>query len=83
MTPMSYRTDAGVVTALVLTPGRKWLPIITLGCPIKIRKVALAEQRFMTPLDYPVKRAVRKYIAAGRRLGITKGARKALREVLS
>ena len=80
---VTYRTDAGIKTAIALKPGRKWLPVIVIDSPMRVRKVPLSERRFMTPLaDYPLRRAVRKYLAAGRRLGITKRARKALREVL-
>lgn len=53
---------------------------------VRLLTVPYEETRWMTPLDfrgkpYPPKRAARKFLAAGKRLGITSPAKRELREV--
>jgi len=79
MDVIRYRTDEGVFTGLQVNEGTKYLQIILMDSRgLRIRKVAKTEGRYITPLEYPVKRAVRKFKSAGRRFGITKSARRAL-----
>lgn len=74
---------------LVRDGGRKWLHIVQLGYPLRVRKIAKAERRYMEPLTlnrksgpvpYPLTRAVNKFIAFGRRASMNKTTRAFLRE---
>lgn len=78
-----YRTDQGVFTALVGEPGRKLIPVVTIDHPIRVRKVPMTEQKYMVPLEYPVKKAVRGFLKAGKALGMTKSARTFLKGATS
>lgn len=65
--------------------GRKFLKVITVDAPIRVRKVRIADERYMVPLRkgddfYPYKRAVQKFLKAAKHLGITDGAKKILVE---
>lgn len=77
---MHYRTAAGLRPVLV-AEGRKLLHVIFQDSPVSVVKVAKTEQRYMQPLDYPYKKAVKLFRAYGRTHGITKSAKKLLRSV--
>ena len=50
------------------------------GCThCTVNKVPLSEQRYMTALEYPAKKAARKFLKAGKALGVTKAARRLLK----
>lgn len=76
------------VSALYLGRGRKHLRLIPMdGCGIRFaRRVALSEERYLTPLErngkpYPPKRAARHLLRAAKKFGGTKSALAALRNV--
>ena len=54
-----YKTECGRIAALLLERGRKYLHIIPMDSTgIRIRKVKLSEEKFMTILpDYPIEQA--------------------------
>jgi hypothetical protein len=76
--------------ALVKDGGRKWLYVLQLGYPLRLRKVAKSERRYMSddltlnrksgPVPYPLSRAVNKFIRFGRRTTMTKATRRFLKE---
>lgn len=70
-----YHTDTGSRMALV-SEGRKRIAVVTMDIPIRRRFVARTERRYMTPTDYPVSKAKRRFRHAAKRLGITKPARR-------
>lgn len=77
---ISIHLDDGIRTALVLAVGPKftrmiWIQDSTPG--IKIHKVLNSEIRARV-IDYPLSRCRRTFLKAGRRLGISKSARRAL-----
>lgn len=61
MKVMRYRSESGVKTALLVKEGRKYLQILLLDYPMRIRRVPHIEARYMTEMDYPVNRAKRMY----------------------
>lgn len=75
-----YRTDAGVFTGIA-KEGRTKVHVLIMGHPISLRKFPITEARHMVDLDYSIKRAARGFRRAGRSLGITKTARRFLKEV--
>lgn len=77
-----YNTTTGRRVAFVEEVGRKRLRVCVMGSPIdtKILKDR-REERYMTDLDHPMKKAAKQFRAAGKRLGITKNATKMLRRV--
>jgi len=79
MQVVRYRTDHGTCCALVES-GRKWLQVIQMDSSgIRVRKVPCSDERYMTPMDYPLAKAKKRFRLAGRRFGITKGAKQLLR----
>ena len=74
-----YHTDEGVRTALLVERGHKWLHFILMDSDgIRVRKVRkeywdkkrglkINEEKFMTPLDYPLERAKRIFRRAAKR----------------
>jgi hypothetical protein len=76
-------------TALVCKVGRKfaqliWIDSSVSGRGIRVHRAPLRSVlRYSRPIEpaYPVKKAARKILAAGTVLGITKGAKKLLKEV--
>jgi hypothetical protein len=74
-----YRSDYGCQTG-VLCEGRKWDYFISSNSfPITARKLAKEEQRHMTDLQVPLGLTLRRLRAAGKRMGLTKLARRLLR----
>lgn len=76
-----FRREDGCVTGVALW-GRKWIHMAIFDTPVRLLKVPLEEQRHITPLDLKVPRAAKRMRAAGKRLGITEGARKFLTEAM-
>ena len=75
-----YRSEMGVVLAFV-KPGRKLLSIVPMDSGgIKVRKAPLREERYLSDVEYPVGKAKRRFLAAGRRFGISKGAKALIKE---
>ena len=73
-----FHTSHGVVAAFV-KKGRKFLKVVTIDTPISVKKVRVAEERFMTPLMkgddfYPIRRGRNKFLKAAKTFGITQGA---------
>jgi hypothetical protein len=74
-----YRSDYGCQTG-VLIEGRKWDYFIAANSfPITARKLAKEEQRHMEDLPVPLGRTLQRLRAAGKRMGLTKRARRLLR----
>lgn len=85
MQVVRYHTDNGYVAALKVVVGRKMIQLIPMdSAGIKIVKVPLEQERYMKPMElkgkpYPINRAKKLLRASGRRFGITKSAKLALR----
>jgi hypothetical protein len=79
-TVIQVHEDEGVRTGLVVTVGPKWLGVIWPDSSgMAINKVDRKAGRFHE-LDYPVKKARRKLRKMAACFGITKAARRLLRE---
>ncbi len=80
-----YFDDTGFQHVIVGEPGRKFIPIVRLtGSGLKLEKVPLDRARYIRDAKlhgrpYPVARAIRRMLRAGRELGMTKGAAAVLR----
>ena len=70
--------------------GTKWMQVLCIDATasggMKLWKVPLSDEQYMRPLlrkgkPYPVNRAVKRFRAMGKTHGISKGAKKLLREV--
>ena len=82
---IKFRTEHGAVTAIALEPGRLYTRLVFIDAPIRLSKVANGDvNRYgRDHTGKPtLKKAARQMLKAGKSLGITKGAKKALREVL-
>lgn len=78
-----YFDDSGRRTAIRVTVGRKYDTIVVMtSSGVRTKRIKKVYTKYLTPLEYPPKRAIRAYLAAGKRLGITKGAKQALRAEL-
>lgn len=77
-----FHHEDGHRVAIVGEPGRKWIYAATFDSPIRLLKLPLGEQKHMRDLtETTAVKAAKKMLAAGRRLGITDGARAFLRAV--
>ena len=80
MRVVRYHTHQGVCVALVVTEGSKWTKIITMDAAgIALRKVPVQEGKWMEDIEYPIAKARKRFLRAGKAFGITKGARAVLR----
>ncbi len=80
-----YITDSGARIALVAEPDRKYMRLVYIDTPVAVHKVPNDHARYMRDVLQgagPIKTVARKMLKAGKRLGITKAARKFLNEVL-
>lgn len=80
---VKWRSNEGVRSALLVNEGHKFVSLIPVDFPVRIRKVPLVETRHMSECEYkgkpyPVKRAVKVLKRMGKAYGITKAASKAL-----
>jgi hypothetical protein len=73
---------AGTYTVLLAKVGRKYIHVIFMDSGgIRLQRMNIRELDYMTELvDYPIKRAVNKFKRAGRKFGITRSAKIALKE---
>ena len=84
MIVISYHGDMAEQVAIIAGKGRKYFSLLLIeSSGIVCRKVPLTEEKHFRPLlyrssDYPLKRAVNKYLSTATRLGASKSARKAL-----
>ena len=79
---ISYATDDGFVVAIIGPPGRIYTPMVFIDSPVKRYMVAngdVAKYRRELPVPYKVKRAAQLMLKAGKKLGITRAAKKFLR----
>jgi len=68
MQVVKYRTEDGVFTAIRVKTGPKYTQVITMDSSgIRIRRVPKSEEKYMTDIDYPPKRAQKKFRSAVRR----------------
>jgi hypothetical protein len=81
-----WQAKTGNRTAVVAKEGRKWMQIVVFdgGKGIRLRKVKRTEKRNMRPVfqpdgsEYPLGKAIGRYMELARTYGITKGAYDAL-----
>ena len=80
---VNYHSDNGYINGQctgLLIRGRKYHKLIVMNSTgIRIRRLPLAEEKYMTILDSSEKKAAKQFRAAGRRFGITLAAKRALR----
>jgi len=81
---VTYKTEEGARTALVVKEGRKFLHVVTMDTyPLRVRKVPLKEGKYMRVIGFPIKRALQTYRAlASRDYGKLRFAPQALQEAL-
>jgi hypothetical protein len=80
MQSVIYRSTTGVRPAVHLATGPKYITLVWMDAAgIRLHKLPRRDERYMTPTGYPVKKFARRLLQAGKRFGITKGARAALR----
>lgn len=90
---VQWRTDEGVNSAILFKRTRGKLYLIPMVgfypfSTIKIYKVPLSEQVWITPLltrkgrPYPLKKAVRRFLSAHKRFGGTVSAKRQLKELI-
>lgn len=81
--------ESAVRCALVRHGGRKWLQVLCIDATtsggMKLWKVPLTDTQYMKPLlrkgkPYPMSRALKVFRKVGKTHGITKGAKKLLKE---
>lgn len=85
--PAEILRDAHGHALILFSVGRTKLHALALNVPpVRIVKLDKAERRYLSPLQYkgrpyPLARALRRFHAAGRDLGITQSARVVLRSL--
>lgn len=81
-----YHTMSGARVALIGEPGRIYTKLVYIDSPIRVHKVANGDvESFSYELVQgagKIKPAARKMLKAGKKLGITKGAKKFLRRIV-
>ena len=79
---VNIHLDHGFRLALVCKEGRKFVQLIWIeSSGVKLHALPLTSMRHAKPADYPIRRAARKMLEAGRSLGITKKARATLKQL--
>jgi hypothetical protein len=78
--------DPNSKALLLFKRGHKMLHCLMICPPVRVVKLEKIEERHFAPLlhkgnPYPLKRAVRRFVAAGKDLGITNGAKEVLAEL--
>ena len=87
MAVVSYHNSTAEQTAILVSTGRKYHTLLLIeSAGVVCRKVAISEEKHFTPLlykgnDYPLKKAVNRYLGTARRMGCTKSARRAMKEL--
>lgn len=84
--PITYHSDRGYRTGAIVSRGPKFLGVVLIKKPVRIHRIPVSEGEFMKPLmkngaPYPPRRMAKKLRDAGKRFGITKAAKQALRGV--
>lgn len=77
-----WHSDEGCMVALVAR-GTKNLHMVVQGYPVHVETRPLTEERYLTPLEYPVAKAARRMREFAKHGNATKGARAMLKEALS
>lgn len=78
-----YQSSHGARTVLVLDRDGAGARVVMIGVPVSMRCLPAQELCWLSPLDdYPPRQVARRMLAAGRVLGITSKARRALRRAL-
>lgn len=78
---IKFRTEEGVVRAIAGDPGRIYTQLVWIDAPIRLRKVTNQEvDRYGVDHTWKptTRKAARTMLQVGKRLGITKGAKKFL-----
>jgi len=80
MQVVRYKTEQGVFTGIHIGDGRKFFQLILMDASgIRVIKEPLNNKRFLREIQYSAAKARKLFRAAGRRFGISKAARKAIR----
>lgn len=74
-----WHSDNGVRTVLV-KPGRTKLHVVVSDYPVHVVHLDRKNERFITPIEYPVPRCVRKMLEFAKHGNATAGARALLKE---
>ena len=78
-----YRGDEGTRTGLLVTEGRKYIQLLLMDNPLRIKKVPLAHGKYIEVLEYRLGRAKRIFRDAAKKYhGGLRGCPKTVREVL-
>ena len=65
---INYHTNDGVRRGMLIKTGRKYLQVIMMDYPLRVRKVPLAEQKYMTVLEhYPLWKCKKHFRRAAKR----------------
>lgn len=59
-TVIDYHSDEGHRTGIVTKVGRKFIYVLLVDQPLRVKKLPIDEKRYMKELDYPVSKAKRK-----------------------
>lgn len=82
---VKLRTSEGITTAILGKPGRIYTPFVMIELPI-IRKRQMPNGNvalYATDIEYPLKKACRRYLSFGRKHSITGSARKFIQGALA
>ena len=85
MSVYRYKNPQGGTHLAVLTKsGRKYLHLVMIDYPVRLKKVKKAEGRYLDPMpDEDIERTCEAMLDVGTRLGITKGAEQALQDTIT
>lgn len=84
----NYRTSHGIKTVLVGEPGRKYMPLLIMDGTLIVKKVPIDHERYMSaPVEDKIRRslmpAVAQFASYGARNGVSKAAKRFLKECRS
>lgn len=80
---MHYHTSDGVRTGLLVGTGRKYLKVLMMDNPLRVRKVPLREQKYIKILEsYPLWKAKKHFRRAAKRWHIAGDLSKAVKAVI-
>lgn len=76
------REDSGTHLMLECKTGSKWVQLVALGYPVRVKRVLIKNYTHVTEVPYDAAEAATSMMEAGiQRMGITSGAAKLLSEV--
>ncbi len=81
-----YLTNDGARVALLGKPERKYTPAVYVDSPVKLHKIPNSDAQYMRDIAQgarDIKPTARRMLKAGKRLGITKKAKRFLRNVIA